>query len=130
MPISKYELSRIFDELYEEGHRLFMEEFGNPCDIGNEKCTRGSATYCCGGCEYLSEDGCTTKSLGCKLFICDLGVSSPEMRRLAAKLRALWRQATHYHLGGIRVSKEDDINHAYRLLVKEEQDGYSMSGRL
>jgi hypothetical protein len=44
----------------------------NPCSIKNVDgiltCTDGE--LCCAPCKYLSDNGCTIKSLGCKLYFC------------------------------------------------------------
>lgn len=47
----------------------------NPCKIENGKC-RGyglgiNHDFCCGGCKYLTKEGCSTKSPWCKLWFCD-----------------------------------------------------------
>ena len=72
------ELSKIYDDLYEQGQKI-IDTF-NPCEISNDKCARVVDSrfglsqpfgyFCCQGCKYLGETGCTTKSLWCKLWLC------------------------------------------------------------
>jgi len=44
----------------------------NPCDIQskNTKVTCKAGKPCCTGCFYLSDNGCVTNCLGCKLTFC------------------------------------------------------------
>lgn len=78
------ELSIEYDRIYEEVDRLFKEY--NPCQFENGQCvsnrrhnTRAKAdghpypksNGCCPrDCKYLGPNGCTTRSLGCKLMYC------------------------------------------------------------
>ncbi len=62
------ELSEIYDDLYEQGQEV-VDTF-NPCEISSGKCASKDGVFCCGGCEYLSDAGCMTKSLWCKLWLC------------------------------------------------------------
>ncbi|KKM83860.1 hypothetical protein LCGC14_1305130 [marine sediment metagenome] len=62
------DMSEIYDYLYEQGQRT-LNAF-NPCKIDDGKCDRHGGKCCCGGCEHLSEQGCTTRALWCKLWLC------------------------------------------------------------
>lgn len=59
-------LSILHDVIYDRVDKLFEEH--DLCGINNGKCLRGY--FCCSKCEHLSPDGCTIRSLACKLFIC------------------------------------------------------------
>ena len=77
------ELSAIYDRIYDIADRLIKKH--NPCNIHietiphhlyptklNEEtvCMSYSInSLCCGECKYWDK-GCTVKSLGCKLFLC------------------------------------------------------------
>ena len=54
-------------ELYERMNK-FLKKY-NPCKIENGSCLCGQC--CCGGCPHLTENGCSTKSLQCKLYLCN-----------------------------------------------------------
>ena len=72
------DISAIYDRIYDIADRLFKKY--NPCNICVEnnkaKCINRRYRYnhlCCGyyddRCKYW-ENGCTVKSLSCKLFVC------------------------------------------------------------
>lgn len=68
------EFSEEYDAIYEEAKELF--EKYNYCDVSHGQCAnfkfrpdRGYS-FCCSGCEHLSENGCTVKALWCKLWTC------------------------------------------------------------
>lgn len=87
-------LSRLYDELYNTASRLREKE--NPCNIIEGHCKYRKYGCCCSGCEYLSDVGCTVKSLSCKLWLCK------ESRRdkpiLAIQLDLLSQIALRNHL--------------------------------
>ena len=62
------ELSDIYDDLYKQGQKV-LDTF-NPCGVSNGKCASNHMNFCCEGCRYLSDAGCITKSLWCKLWLC------------------------------------------------------------
>lgn len=61
--LNKYKLALC---LYDAMDKLIKKY--NPCKIRNKKCVRGR--MCCADCEYLSDTGCITKCLTCKLWFC------------------------------------------------------------
>lgn len=81
MHIGRLFLSRCYDELYAQADAVLKRH--NPCQIRKEadgtfSCedsrthpagSRGSQ-LCCGGCEHLGPQGCTVKSLACKVWTC------------------------------------------------------------
>ena len=78
--------------------------------------------FCCGGCQYLKEDGCSVESLYCRLWICEplekanqhreagQRVHTPLQRKLI-KLRAEGRK---HSLMVFRGDKEASIQQALR----------------
>jgi hypothetical protein len=68
-------ISEKYDELYDKADKLLKEY--NPCRIkcGSCQANRIDPKYnstkqlCCGGCPYW-KNGCTVKSLACKLWLC------------------------------------------------------------
>jgi hypothetical protein len=80
--------------LYKKGQAL-IDKF-NPCNITTDdkgyihcslgrKPSRPGTTYCCDDCKYVSDEGCTVKSLGCKLGMCFQG-----------PVRDFWKQETPF----------------------------------
>ena len=79
-------LSKLHDLIYAKADRLFKQY--NPCNIHIDKrkqlvCNNPKYDHnkpnqqlqfwnslCCIGCEYLGNNGCTTKCLGCKVGLC------------------------------------------------------------
>jgi len=64
--------SKAYDEIYIKASQLLAEY--NVCSVMNGTCKRGRLhkceSFCCGGCSHLSENGCMTKALSCKLWLC------------------------------------------------------------
>ena len=49
------------------------------CD-GITVCTKGKVSeLCCFGCKYLNDNGCTVKSLSCKLWFCEEVLADKEL---------------------------------------------------
>ena len=59
-------ISTLYDDLYEEAD--FIIKRNNPCQIKDGKCFAGQP--CCTNCAHLKNNGCTVKSLACKLWLC------------------------------------------------------------
>ncbi len=107
-------LSAKYDCLYEKADKLFKEH--NPCLFidGLCICNRKVSTKrqrhsggCCGGCKYVGSKGCTVKSLGCKLFVCDHIYLN--YKTLYEKIYKLGQKAVmkDFSLGQYYLSKED-----------------------
>jgi hypothetical protein len=111
--------SFVYDLLYLYGSHLI--DIHNPCEITrgeNGKVTCRMNGPCCGGCKYLGENGCTTKSLGCKIGLCyeyswrghhsrrDWRNIKPEMCR---SLEKLWKIALKYNMFTPRRSKAETL---------------------
>ena len=60
--------SRLYDTLYEIGQRILDNH--NPCEIAKNRCSAKHHSFCCGGCQHLTENGCKAKALWCKLWLC------------------------------------------------------------
>jgi len=102
MSDSEYETkSALYDVLYEKADLILAEE--NPCSFKNGKCF--AKINCCKYCNYLSKNGCTTKALTCKLWLCVK--ARMKFSLCAAALDALAMIAEEYSLLGSRSSKED-----------------------
>ena len=49
----------------------------NPCKTkGKDGCADGH--FCCSHCEYISDTGCITKSLGCRIGLCSVAKNTNE----------------------------------------------------
>jgi len=111
--LSITELSALYDRLYDIADRLFKKH--NPCKIhtknGKLYCINHNEHWnatlylCCYGCidrwengeqrgNHWSENGCTTKCLSCKLYLC--GYAKGKNRRLYHQLRRL-KQFAYEH---------------------------------
>ena len=67
----KNSLLKIHDNLWERANHIFKKN--DVCEIVDGMCYQGRLNgnnFCCGGCQYLSDTGCTVKSLRCKLWLC------------------------------------------------------------
>ena len=100
-------LSEIYDRLYEEA-KILLNKY-QPCKIIDGKCTRGKP--CCGGCRYLSKNGCIAKALYCKVWLC----SNEFPVELIEGLRRVEREAEYYHLLRYRSGKEDSLKSAEKV---------------
>lgn len=79
----------MYKQLYQRGVDLFSEF--NPCDVKNGKCMGLTHDFCCAGCEHLSDTGCTTESLWCKLYVCG-DIASKFGRPHEDKPHEFWRR--------------------------------------
>lgn len=104
-------LSEKYDEIYSKAEIIIKSI--NPCEINYEdgSCRRGKSRFCCDGCSHLSDTGCTTKPLFCKLWFC-----SPASDYIATKhpyeaeeLNKLIKEAESYRLLHYRASKEESM---------------------
>jgi hypothetical protein len=84
----------------------------NPCDWKNGKCRRMRSSQddkgCCVGCEHLEPGGCTVKSLGCTLWLCE--GQRDRFKECDIELKVLRHVADACGLPyEIRRSKEEDL---------------------
>jgi len=86
----------------------------NPCNIqlqGKQAiCKQGK--ICCKGCFYLSNNGCTTNCLGCKLTFCPDLEYDKATRQTMKLLKPLYVLAFLNNLVYIRSSKEEVLTQA------------------
>ena len=87
MALNRIALESEYDRIYDAANDALKRH--NPCQIQRDEAgvvscadTRRSAqnkygtpvekaqSLCCGGCQHLSPQGCTVKSLSCKLWLC------------------------------------------------------------
>ena len=64
----KKRIKYIYDSCCEEIDNYFKDT--NPCGFCHSKCLMGHKMGCCRYCRYVSDTGCTTSNLACKLFFC------------------------------------------------------------
>lgn len=86
--------SEAYDYLYLKGQQLFAEY--DPCAVRDGACRNGRQndgnSFCCFGCKHLSEDGCTIRSLSCKLWLCG-GFNIPS--EFKTRIHELYDMAHH-----------------------------------
>lgn len=70
-------LENKYNELFNKA--VLLNIIHNPCNIKNGKCN--SLNFCCNGCKYLGEKGCTTKALMCKLWFCTDAKTNVELNK-------------------------------------------------
>ncbi len=101
----------VYDILFNIGKQII--DHYNPCQWKNGKCgrMRSSETeteVCCKGCQHLGENGCTVKSLACKLWLCE--GQSNLFKGCTAELKILRMVADYCGVPcGERQSKEQDF---------------------
>jgi len=75
-PDHKLPLNEFVNEyrnIYQQGVELFTEF--NPCAVQNGTCfqsrfLKDGHHFCCSGCDYITDTGCTAEALWCKLWVC------------------------------------------------------------
>ena len=112
----------LYDELYEKAV-LILEKY-NPCKIEGGACLSFSRVkYCCDDdgvkCCFLSKDGCKTKSLSCKLYLCDTAAeASPEC---FSELVPVIKMAYKYDFLGYQKTKEDILERFFPSYKRKEK---------
>jgi hypothetical protein len=76
----------------------------NPCNVLKGKCVGGE--FCCSGCEYNGNTGCTVESLACKLWLCDKVIPKIPKQDMQ-NLRSISLIAMEYRLLIARGSYDD-----------------------
>ena len=102
----------LYDILFNIGQQILNHY--DPCDWRDGKCRKmrssePDAEVCCKGCAHLGKNGCTVKSLACKLWLC--GDQSNLSKECVTELKIV-RMVADY--SGVpyedRKSKEEDFN--------------------
>lgn len=99
--------SKLHDALYDTANRVLAA--ANPCNIkigedGKASCNNPyyskDGFLCCGGCPNLTPTGCSVRSLGCKLWLCQHVMREPPGTTAFVALAALRSVAV---AGGIKM---------------------------
>lgn len=77
---------KLYNRLYDISNFLLKKY--NPCKIENDHCIM-SKNFCCIGCKYLTNKGCSVKCLWCKLWMC--GAGSDHLRKQLWTLNSISR---------------------------------------
>lgn len=111
--------SELYDVLFDQADRIVKKV--NPCNIrknesGELVCNGVSPEWCCGGCQYLTTNGCSVKALGCKLWLCIQVQGTPKGRDTFIALSSLRHFSVAVGIDdyGLRASKEDYIKQKFR----------------
>lgn len=84
-----------------------------------------SLSFCCGGCEHLKPEGCSVDSIGCRMWFCEEVIRiNPHIKSLQERMDYLVKFADTYCLRGFRMSREQNINNAYRILNRLTSEKY------
>ena len=94
--------NKLYDNLYRAACHLIKKY--NPCKIENGKCAAG--TFCCSGCKYLTEDGCNTNALYCRVWF---AMCTPQSKA-SDQFYTLRFIADQFNLLKARCSKEETFN--------------------
>ena len=114
---TREEFERTYLALYAEAQAVFVRH--NPCAPGKDR-KEGHFTCrdsrfghaCCSGCKHLGTEGCTVKSLNCKLWLCSVARKATPEASLA--LNDLYNRAraaglpTDFYGVNFRTSLEED----------------------
>ena len=95
--------SELYDVLYSAARRVLSRY--KPCAFKKGECFTGMQWHCCDGCCHLLKTGCATKSLSCKLYLCE--EAKEKFPECAAALDALESIAEKYNFLGFRMNKQD-----------------------
>lgn len=113
----KYSREEAHRRLYKLASRVL--ERSNPCGgcpVKKAKCStlsrerHYSKEWCCSGCKYSSENGCTVEALGCKLYLCYGGPSKHASNYVRKRLHTLQLIADEYNVWYARASAEDVLS--------------------
>jgi len=127
--------SLMYDYLYDKATMLFNEY--NPCAVRYGTCVSGRGggnEFCCFGCDYLGDNGCTTRALSCKLYLCNYCIRPKEFMDkfddIMRMCRGGWSEGLLWineinsqryspRLDGyIRASKEEEMLLLHKMLLK------------
>lgn len=102
----------VFDVICTRGRR-YVGRYANESDRGT----------CCGGCKYLSIDGCTVRCLGCKLFLCDYILGITKYGTISYGLGALkaFAWSLNEKFVAYYVSKADIFDKKKKIYVENEE---------
>jgi len=120
---AREQLSEIYDDLYARASAIVAKY--NPCKITKGKCHAGRCVkdgLCCGGCRFLGENGCTTQSLICKVWLCFVGVrgygrderTDSVVNLYFDEMQPIIKEMKHYALDSPRCDKEYAIESVLR----------------
>lgn len=113
MKLKERDRSEVYDQLYDLAARILVRmDACSTCPIGTS-CKANTRSWCCGGCKHLGPQGCTVKSLSCKLWLCtkEHGRQDLELHHnyLRDRLYKLTTIARYYNLYVLRGSKEQAL---------------------
>ena len=118
--LSINEISVEYNKIYFEMQELLNRD--TPCRGDNgEPCKRG--TFCCQGCKFLNEKGCTIKSLWCKLWLCHeaKACASEEFLKAREALKGRARKLPNAYWVYGRYSKSNYIKIVMNIREKEKR---------
>lgn len=92
------QLAKLHTTLYRQADKVLKKY--NPCKIEKGECSRDGRNFCCGGCKHLSEKGCTTEALWCKVWLCGhFGTVNDKLyriREIASKYGLLYYRSSKF----------------------------------
>jgi hypothetical protein len=100
----------MYDVLYKKASNL-MRKY-NPCNVKNGMCARGQSgekNFCCSGCHHLTENGCDTQALFCKLWICPF-LEEILPKKIKKEINKVFEEVDKYDLAYPRADKKETLN--------------------
>lgn len=92
-------------------NRNFCEFKNGKCVCQREKRAKTFTNGCCGTCEYLGIDGCTIKSLACKIFFCHYIKKKKKVFKLRdIKIAKYYFTPTQYIIANYNFFKTEEEN--------------------
>lgn len=109
-------LMQLHDALCDKADAVFQKY--NPCQRNEDGQCVGKG--CCNGCRHLSDEGCTTKSLACKLWLCREALVGNNA--CAKELRSLKEIAHDFGLYGVRTSRDEVLKRFQKTYKRRKGD--------
>ena len=114
-PVALLDFVKEYQRICQEATDLFAEF--DPCKIYDDECCQGRGhethpSFCCAGCDYLSDTGCTVEAIWCKVWTCGAIEHSP--KEFKRRLNILIKESSQLcHGNGGRYSMSHYLNAFY-----------------
>jgi hypothetical protein len=98
----------MYDKMYDKVSDILKEL--NPCEISKDSCIKDIA-WCCNHCRYVTNIGCSVRSLVCRLWLCCKLRDTDKGKEFIERTFIIEETAWHFgFLNYTRYSKEDVFN--------------------
>lgn len=127
---------QLYDRLYAIAERILAKH--QPCARCKSPCAYFSnkspvRSGCCTNCPFLGADGCTIKSLACKLWLCDAAAGewpiNKKMHLMSRQLSRLREIAIVHHIHYARATREEALEAKEKGIPNNTWHFYHNEGR-